>query len=109
MGVFDRLGNVIKGAVSARLSNLEKNNPEAVFAAAKEEGINRLKTANDTLSKARHEAEENDAGNPARAAAFRDLVLPAMTAVREQADLLETIVADDLWPLPKYREILFLH
>ena len=44
MGVFDRLGNVIKGAVSARLSNLEKNNPEAVFAAAKEEGIERLKT-----------------------------------------------------------------
>ena len=44
MGVFDRLGNVIKGAVSARLSNLEKNNPEAVFAAAKEEGIARLKT-----------------------------------------------------------------
>jgi hypothetical protein len=38
MGVFDRLGNVIKGAVSARLSNLEKNNPEAVFAAAKKRG-----------------------------------------------------------------------
>jgi phage shock protein A len=50
MGVFDRLGNVIKGAVSARLSNLEKNNPEAVFAAAKEEGITRLKTLESALA-----------------------------------------------------------
>ena len=50
MGVFDRLGNVIKGAVSARLSNLEKNNPEAVFAAAKEEGITRLKTLETALA-----------------------------------------------------------
>ena len=50
MGVFDRLGNVIKGAVSARLSNLEKNNPEAVFAAAKEEGIERLKALEKALA-----------------------------------------------------------
>ena len=50
MGVFDRLGNVIKGAVSARLSKLEKNNPEAVFAAAKEEGIERLKTLEKALA-----------------------------------------------------------
>jgi phage shock protein A len=50
MGVFDRLGNVIKGAVSARLSNLEKNNPEAVFAAAQEEGISRLKALEHALA-----------------------------------------------------------
>ena len=31
-----------------------------------------------------------------------------MAAVRAQADLLETLVDDDLWPLPKYRELLFL-
>ena len=38
----------------------------------------------------------------------RDAVLPAMDAVREVADKLESIVADDLWPLPKYSEILFV-
>ena len=32
-----------------------------------------------------------------------------MARVREPADLLEGLVDDDLWPLPKYREILFLH
>ena len=35
-------------------------------------------------------------------------VIPAMTAVREIADKLERIVPDDLWPLPKYSEILFI-
>ena len=35
-------------------------------------------------------------------------VIPAMNAVREVADKLEKIVPDDLWPLPKYSEILFI-
>ena len=39
---------------------------------------------------------------------FRDTVIPAMTVVRECADRLERLVADDLWPLPKYSEILFI-
>ncbi|MBD5557898.1 MAG: glutamine synthetase type III [Desulfovibrio sp.] len=34
-------------------------------------------------------------------------VLPLMLEVREHADTLETIVADDLWALPNYQEILF--
>jgi glutamine synthetase len=39
---------------------------------------------------------------------IRDSVIPAMNAVRVVADRLEKIVADDLWPLPKYSEILFI-
>jgi len=35
-------------------------------------------------------------------------VVPAMDAVRSVADRLERIVPDDLWPLPKYSEILFI-
>ena len=38
----------------------------------------------------------------------RDSQLAAMAKVREVADKLEKIVADDLWPLPKYSEILFI-
>ncbi len=37
-----------------------------------------------------------------------DKILPAMLAVREVADALEGVVADDLWPLPSYQEILFI-
>jgi len=35
-------------------------------------------------------------------------VLPAMLKVREAADGLEEIVADDLWPLPTFQEMLFI-
>jgi glutamine synthetase len=39
---------------------------------------------------------------------MRDTVLPAMADVREVADRLEGLVPDDLWPLPKYSEMLFI-
>ena len=39
---------------------------------------------------------------------MRDKVVPAMAGVRSVADRLEGIVADDLWPLPKYQEMLFI-
>jgi glutamine synthetase len=39
---------------------------------------------------------------------FRDKVVPAMAALRELGDSLECIVPHDLWPLPTYREMLFV-
>ncbi|HET6425347.1 MAG TPA: hypothetical protein VFG20_16785 [Planctomycetaceae bacterium] len=33
---------------------------------------------------------------------------PAIAAVREVVDELETVVADDYWPLPTYQEMLFI-
>jgi glutamine synthetase len=38
----------------------------------------------------------------------RDDLLPAMEAVRVAADSLEAVVADDLWPLPTYQEMLYI-
>lgn len=38
---------------------------------------------------------------------YCDEVLPLMLEVRGHADTLETLVADDLWALPNYQEILF--
>ena len=49
------------------------------------------------------EGEPFDHAKQARAELF-----PALATVREAADMLETIVADDLWPLPTYREMLFI-
>lgn len=51
------------------------------------------KAAGDTLAHAKH---------------YRDAVVPAMLAIRNIADEMETIIADDLWPLPTYREMLFI-
>jgi glutamine synthetase len=39
---------------------------------------------------------------------MRDTVIAAMDDVRDVADRLEKLVADDLWPLPKYQEMLFI-
>ena len=39
---------------------------------------------------------------------FRDKMLSALAEVRTLGDKLETVVADDLWPLPTYREMLFI-
>jgi glutamine synthetase len=39
---------------------------------------------------------------------MRDTVIAAMDDVRVVADRLEKLVADDLWPLPKYSEMLFI-
>ena len=35
-------------------------------------------------------------------------LLPAMDAIRTAADALEAVVADDLWPLPTYQEMLYI-
>ena len=43
----------------------------------------------------------------AEAIAFKEQVIPAQNELRTIVDELETLVADDLWPMPKYRELLF--
>jgi glutamine synthetase len=44
----------------------------------------------------------------AEAQYVREKLVPQMAAVRECADALEGYVADDLWPLPTYQEMLFI-
>lgn len=44
-----------------------------------------------------------------RARFCRDLLLPVMTACRAEADALESLVDDARWPLPKYRELLWIY
>jgi glutamine synthetase len=39
---------------------------------------------------------------------MRDTVVPAMAALRETGDQIELVVPHELWPLPTYREMLFI-
>lgn len=39
---------------------------------------------------------------------YRDIILPVMEACRAEGDALENVVDDALWPLPKYREMLWM-
>jgi glutamine synthetase len=59
-----------------------------------------------TLDKALQHHPEGDALAHAKFA--RDSVLAAMNELRKTVDKLETILPDELWPLPTYREMLFI-
>ncbi len=70
------------------------------------------KTINDLQKKVTALGQAMDHHVPGDALAHakhsKEDILPAMLAVRVLGDKLETIVADDLWPLPTYREMLFI-
>jgi glutamine synthetase len=67
-----------------------------------------LITAIKALEKANLAENQPDEDPQQWAEYMRDTVIPAMNAVRAAADKLEKVVADDLWPLPKYQEMLFI-
>lgn len=65
-----------------------------------------LRKATDDLEASLELAHDKGYGLEA-AQYFQERVLPVMDKVRQYADLLELRVADDLWALPNYQEILF--
>jgi glutamine synthetase len=68
--------------------------------------ITLFQTAIGKLDKALNHHAEGDLLSHAKHA--KEGILAAMLEVRETADRLEGMVSDDLWPLPTYREMLFI-
>ena len=60
------------------------------------------------MTEARHKANRQP-DERSKAIAYHDHVLPLMAEIREHADALELIVDDEMWTLPKYRELMFVH
>jgi glutamine synthetase len=73
-------------SVTGRLAELESGLAELKWALAEH-------SAESVLDEAKHAQQE---------------LLPAMAAIRAAADALEAVVADDLWPLPTYQEMLYI-
>jgi glutamine synthetase len=69
-------------------------------------GIGDLQKGIASLDKALNHHAEGEPYDHAKHA--RADIFPALGTLREAADKLEGIVADDLWPLPTYREMLFI-
>ena len=65
-----------------------------------EQGVEDLVEARKVANKIENERE--------KAVAYHDTVSPKMEEIRYHIDKLELIVADELWTLPKYRELLFI-
>src|SRR5690606_6733570 len=68
--------------------------------------VNELTEALQTLISRNAELGGDDVASEAYH--MRDKIIPAMQAVREVADRLEKVVPDDFWPLPTYRDMLFV-
>jgi glutamine synthetase len=67
--------------------------------------VDRLKTEADGLAAL---LEHEGSGAEAHAAYMRDKVVPSMAALREVGDAIEVLTPHELWPLPTYREMLFV-
>ena len=66
----------------------------------------KLKVSTDKLEKAL--GHESNGSAEKHAKHYRDGVIPAMNALRDTSDELETVVPHELWPLATYREMLFI-
>jgi glutamine synthetase len=66
-----------------------------------------IETMVEELVEARRVANRIDSERE-KAIAYHDTVEPKMDEIRYHIDKLELIVADELWTLPKYRELLFI-
>jgi glutamine synthetase len=76
--------------------SLEKGRIEAL-----NQAVMRLKERGDAVG-----ALAEEAGHDAHKVA--DMVVPALAEVRAVVDELEGLVSDGRWPMPKYRELLFM-
>ncbi|WP_222984763.1 glutamine synthetase III [Flagellimonas meishanensis] len=70
------------------------------------EHISEIKKQTDEMIEARKRANNLTAINK-KAKAYCDNVKPYFDSIRSHTDKLERLVADDLWPFAKYRELLF--
>jgi len=63
-------------------------------------GVNDMVEARKVANKIEHSED--------RAAAYSKTIAPYLDKIREHIDKLELIIDDEMWPLPKYRELLFV-
>ena len=68
--------------------------------------VDDIKRRSDKLAHALEHEGDGDAVKHAKH--FRDVVIPAMNALRESGDAIELLVPHGSWPLATYREMLFI-
>ena len=71
------------------------------------ERTNIIETGVEELVNARKQANKIESQRE-KAIAYHDTIAPKMETIRYQIDKLELVVSDELWTLPKYRELLFI-
>ena len=93
-------------AVSATKAAGVENSGQHELLTSLTKTLSAFQKAAKALEDATHHHADGDAY--AHAKMMRDAVVPKMAELRTLGDELEATVADDLWPLPTYREMLFI-
>ncbi len=99
------LDNIIKMKTAGFLPEDVKAQTELVQSISNH--INHVKSLVDKMIDARKVCNVIE-DNSAKAKAYCDQVVPYFEQIRYHADKLESFVDNNLWPLPKYREILYM-
>ena len=97
--------NMYKIFDASEVETMTKRNKDIIKEIAQrieriEAGVTRLVDNRKVANKIETERE--------KAIAYHDTVAPVMDEIRYEIDKLELLVSDELWTLPKYRELLFI-
>lgn len=97
-----KIQQLFKGSKADSISAQDLANIEAIS-----DHISAIKTGVEQMTEARKQANRLD-NERSKAIAYHDNVSPFMKEIRKHIDKLELMVDNEIWPLPKYREMLFI-
>lgn len=87
---------------AGKINGIDKDSIEKIS-----EHLEAIKSEVDAMTEARHKANRMKTERE-KAIAYHDEVSPKMERIRMHIDALELMVDNEMWPLPKYREMLFI-
>lgn len=97
-----KVAQLFKGESAENIAALDKAQIEDMA-----RRMQAIKSGVDRMVEARHIANRKH-DERSKAIAYHDTVAPEMEKIRENIDALELMVDNEIWPLPKYRELLFI-
>lgn len=97
-----KIQQLFKGSKADTISAQDLSNIEAIS-----DHISAIKTGVENMVNARKHANRIESERE-KAIAYHDNVCPFMEDIRYHIDKLELMVDNEIWPLPKYREMLFI-
>ena len=97
-----KIRQLFKGEKADRISAQDMSNIEEIA-----DNISAIKSGVEKMVKERHKANRTT-DERSKAIAYHDAVAPLMEDIRARIDSLELMVDNEIWPLPKYRELLFI-
>lgn len=97
-----KIKQLFEGAKSERIASADLSSIEAIS-----DHITEIKNGVAAMVDARRKANKIESERE-KSIAYHDEVAPKMETIRYHIDKLELMVDNEIWPLPKYRELLFI-